>query len=60
MLRVFENGILRRESGPKRKVLTVRTHHFVERTSIIIRFAGHVIYRVDKSAYRTLERLLLR
>jgi len=60
MLRVFENEFLRRKSGPERKVLTVRTGSFVVITSIIVRSAGHVIYRVDKSAYGKLERLLLR
>jgi len=60
MLRVFESGILRRKSGPGLKVLTVRTRNFVVITSVIVRYAGHVIYMVDKSAYRKLERLLLR
>lgn len=60
MLRVFENGFLRRKSVPERKVLTVRTRNFVVITSIIVRSAGHVIYIVDKSAYGKLERLLLR
>jgi len=59
MLRVFENGFLRRKSGLKRKVLTIITRNFVVITSIIVRSAGHASYMVDKSAYGKLERLLL-
>ena len=60
MLRVFENGILRRISGPELKELTVRTHNFVVITSINIKTAVRVIYMVGNSAYRKLKRLLLR
>jgi hypothetical protein len=60
MLRVIENEFLRRKSGPERKEVTVRTRNFVVITLIVVRSAGHVIYVVDKSASRKLERLLLR